>query len=269
MKRKGARSPTELDMKPASARIVSLILLLFSGVGVAADLPLTRPSGAASDPLAIVRFTDFRIASIQLADKNDREVLSIEGAYIFHPTFKVNYDANYWHTDVTGSDQTGLADIRIRPIYFPRTQRWRGFLFRTAIGMDLRLDGGNVDKGIGDGAHQLGVLAGLQLLFSRQSRISIVGEYRNSFHSDTDRDLEQTLLGLVGIHTFPSLKSWVAADLLFLVNHQDDHASTTTLKMQVGRSFTESTGAHLEALFPLAGQELFDYAIRLTLRVQY
>ena len=256
-------------MKSVSARIVSLLLLMFPGTGIAADLPLTPPSGAASDPLAIVRFTDFRVSSIQLTDESDREVLSIEGAYIFHPTFKVNYDANYWRTDVTGSDQTGWADIRIRPIYFPRTQRWRGFLFRTAIGMDLRLDGGNVDKGIGDGAHQLGVLAGLQLLFSRQSRISIVGEYRNSFHTDTNRDLEQTLLGLVGVHTLPSLKSWVAADLVLLVNHEDDHASTTTLKMQAGRSLTKSIGAHMDALFPIAGQDLFDYALRLTLRVQY
>ena len=116
---------------------------------------------------------------------------------------------------------------------------------------------------------QLGILAGLQLLFSRQSRVSILGEYRNSFHSDTDRDLDQTELTLVGVHTLPSLKSWVAADLTLVVNHQDNHASSTTLRMQVGRSFTRSIGAHVEALFPLAGQDLFDHAIRLTLRVQY
>ena len=248
---------------------LSIFTALLGGLVRAADALPSRPSGAASDLLSIVRFTYLRTTTIQLRDGSDREVISVEGSYVFHPTFKVNYDANYWRTDVTGSDQTGWADSRIRPIYFPRTQRWRSLVYRTAVGMDLRLDAGNADKGIGSGAHQFGVLAGLQLLFSRQTRMSIVGEHRKAFASEPGYDLEQTVLGVVGVHTFPTLKSWVATELIFVVNHEGDDTSTTTFKFQLGRSFTKTLGVHMDAVFPVAGRDFIDHAIRLTLRIQY
>jgi hypothetical protein len=183
------------------------MLIMLTGPVVAADSLPPRPNGAASDPLAVVTFTDLRVTSNELEGGSERDVFSVEGAYVFHPKFKVNYDANYWRTDVTGSTESGWADFRIKPIYFPRTRIWRGLVYRTSIGLDLRIDTGNVDKGIGDGADQLGVLAGVQLLFSRRTRLSIIGEYRKSFDSEPGRDLEQTILGLVGVRSIPSIKS--------------------------------------------------------------
>ena len=108
--------------------------------------PASRPDGAASDPLAVVTFTDLRVTSNDLEGGNERNVFSVEGAFVFHPKFKVNYDANYWRTDVAGSTESGWADLRIKPIYFPRARRWPGLIYRTAVGLDLRIDTGNVDK---------------------------------------------------------------------------------------------------------------------------
>jgi hypothetical protein len=216
-----------------------------------------------------VTFTDLRVTSNDLEGGSERNVFSVEGAYVFHPKFKVNYDANYWRTDVTGSTESGWADFRIKPIYYPRTRRWRGLVYRSAVGLGLRIDTGNVDKGIGEGADQLGVLAGLQLLFSKRTRMSIIGEYRKSFDSEPGRDLEQTLLGLVGIRSIPSIKSWVAANLIFVLDHENDDRSTTTINLQAGRSITPTLGAYLEALLPVAGQDVIDHALRLTLRLQY
>jgi len=242
---------------------------LLTGAVVAAEPLLTRPGGAASDPLAVVTFTDLRLTSNDLEGGSERDVFSVEGAYVFHPKFKVTYDANYWRTDVTGSTESGWADFRTKAIYFPRTRLWQGLVYRTAVGLDLRIDTGNVDKGIGDGADQLGVLAGLQLLFSRQTRLSIFGEYRKSFDSEPGRDLEQTVLGLVAVRSIPSVKSWLAANLIFVLDHENDGASTTTINLQAGRSFTPTLGAYLEALLPVAGRDVIQNAVRLTLRIQY
>ena len=108
-----------------SARVYTWLatLTMLTGPVLAADPLPPRPNGAASDPLAVVTFTDLRVTSNDLEGGSERDIFSVEGAYVFHPKFKVNYDANYWRTDVTGPTESGWADLRIKPIYFPRTRR--------------------------------------------------------------------------------------------------------------------------------------------------
>ena len=194
---------------------------------------------------------------------------SVEGSYVFHPTFKVSYDANYWRTNVTGDNESGWADFRIRPVYYPKTRVQQNLIYRTAVGMDFRYDAGNFDKGIGTGDDVLGVFAGLQLLFSRVERLSIIGAFRKSLDSEPQTETHQTELNLLGIRSIPSFDAWIAADLGMVFSHAKNNDSTSTFRFQIGKLFTPKLGTYFEALFPIAGQDVFDHAFRLTLRLQY
>ena len=62
----------------------------------------------ASDPTAAVNFVDFRFQAYDLPDSKDRDRYAVEGAYVITPEHKLTYEINYWETDITGKDESGL-----------------------------------------------------------------------------------------------------------------------------------------------------------------
>lgn len=66
-----------------------------------------------------------------------------------------------------------------------------------------------------------------------------------------------------------SIVNLSTVNLIFVLDHENDDMSTTTINLQAGRSITLILGAYLEALFPVAGRDVIDHGIRLTLRIQY
>ena len=170
---------------------------------------------------------------------------------------------------ISGPSRSGWAAFPIQPLSFPRTRLRQGWAYRTAVGADLRLSADNTDAGIGEGADQLGLLAGLQLLFSRRTRLSITGEYRKSFRSEARFDVEQTELGVTGVRSIPSHQAWVSAQVIYLFNHTQRDDSTSTLDLQIGRLFTPKLGFHIDYFLPLAGLDIVDQGFRLILRIRY
>jgi hypothetical protein len=62
----------------------------------------------ASDPTAAVNFIDFRFQAFDLNGSADRDRYAVEGAYILSPEHKLTFEINYWDTDITGKDESGL-----------------------------------------------------------------------------------------------------------------------------------------------------------------
>ena len=240
--------------------------VLFTSPTFAIDLLPGRPSGAATDPLSIVRFSDVRAGHIELLNDNEIQQLSVQGAYVFDPTLKINYDVNYQRKKFNGSRESDFKDLRIQPIYFPKTLNWGGVIYRPAVGLELRIDYANIDDAIGTGVEQLGALVGLQVLLSRRNRMTIIVDHRRSI---SGRPLTQSEMHLVAVHSITRYDVWGAVDFSYLVNHDRDDAFVSFVNIQVGHLFTKAIGVHLDYAVPLAGQDQFDYAIRATLRFLY
>jgi len=71
---------------------------------------------SASDPTASVNFVDLRFQAFDLDGTADRDRFAVEGAYIITPEHKITYELNYWNTNITGRDETGLESVKMKYI---------------------------------------------------------------------------------------------------------------------------------------------------------
>ncbi len=196
--------------KNTSLTIAGLLAFaLFSGLAIAAEekseeedsaIEQAEEAGsAASDPTARVNFIDVRARFFDLEDGSDRDVYRIDGSYVFSPKFKATFEAHYWETDVTGRDRSGWAEYHLKGIYFPKDGEWRGMKYRLAVGAELIIDGGNVDKGIGPGADQIAPLFGVALIPKPGTTLIPLVQYFKSFDEEPGRDVEQTALRFISL----------------------------------------------------------------------
>jgi len=117
----------------------------------------------ASNPLAAVNNTDFRIQYFDL-DDSDRIDYWVDGSYMLNPKLKLKYELHYWDTDVTGVDENDFESFHLKTIYFPTEGKLGSWNYKTAIGAEWIVGFGNEDIGIGSGSDQIAPLAGLALL---------------------------------------------------------------------------------------------------------
>jgi hypothetical protein len=74
----------------------------------------------ASNPLAAVNNTDVRAQYFDLEGGAERwDFWLADGAYMLTPKLKLKYELHYWNTDVTGSSESDVASLNLKPIYFP------------------------------------------------------------------------------------------------------------------------------------------------------
>jgi len=134
-----------------------LALSLVTGIANAAE-------ENASNPLALVNFTDLRLRYYELANDKDRTDYAIEGAFLVSPKFKVIYELHYWDTDITGQDESDFESTHVKAIYFPKEGMLGSWKYRWAVGAEWIQDFGNEAKGIGTGSDQIAPLTGIALM---------------------------------------------------------------------------------------------------------
>ncbi len=235
--------------------------VLFRGPTIAAEQErgeARKEVAAAADPVAKVNFIDLRVRFFDLEDGSDRTVYSVEGAQVLNPKFKLSYAARYWETDVTGSDRSGWGDFELQGIYFPKEGRWRERRYRMAVGLDLSIDGDNVDKGIGGGADIIGPLFAVGLAPRPGTVLIGTVKYLKSFDEEPGRDVEVTTFSFSGIQQLHRIDGWLRLDAQFLINHENDDKSTTALSFQLGKQLNPTFSVYVDALLDIAGQKSID-----------
>ena len=224
----------------------------------------------ASDPTAAVNFVDFRIQTFDLIDGSDRDRYAVEGAYVISPQHKLTYEINYWKTDVSGKDESGLESVKSKYINLQSKMLSGGLKYKLAIGAEVILDQGDVDDGIGSGTDQVAPLFGAGWDLSERNFVITLVQY---FHSVNEEDgaakVRTTGPRIIWIHKIPDINGWLKVDDKFSINHEDDNHSSNILEIQLGMMFTKSLGGYVEYLNNNAGARTYDDGFGAGLRVAF
>ena len=243
----------------------SLQLAIFASLCLAAAPPLAAQENA-SNPLAKTNNTDIRF---QYTDAETGYLGDgyIDGAFMARPNLKLKYELHYNWTDRSGSSESDFEKIVIKPIFFPSEHKLsEDWGVRTAIGLDWILDLGDVDKGIGVGADQIGPFGGLA--FGRTSTgltlIPLVQQYL-SYNGETD--INTTSARLIALQPFAQAY-WVKLDAKVPYDWEND-AWPATAEVQLGYNFSDRIAWYADGLVGIGNDRPYDAGAGLGLRFKY
>ena len=224
----------------------------------------------ASDPTAAVNYVDFRFQAFDLDDSRDRDRYAVEGAYIITPEHKLTYEINYWETDITGKNESGLESVKGKYIHLMPRMLSGGLKYKLALGTEVILDQGDVDDGIGTGTDQIAPLFGAGWLFSERNFLITLVQYFHSVSEDDNAEkVRITGPRLIWIHKIPSIRGWLKVDEKFAIDHEDDNHTSNIIEIQLGRMFTPSIGGYVEYLNNNAGVRTYDDGLGVGLRITF
>lgn len=227
----------------------------------------------ASDPTAAVNFIDFRYQTFDLygdASDRERDRLALEGAYVLSPEHKITYELNYWDTDVTGSDESGLESAGGKYINLKPGMLSGGLKYRRAIGVELIKDLGDVDDGIGGGTDQIAPLFGYGWLPNERNFVITLVQYFHSIDEDSGVDKVRTTgPRLIWIYRIPAIKGWFKLDNKFSIDHENDDKSSNSVELQVGTMLSPTIGIYFDYLNNNAGARSYDDGFGINLRMMY
>jgi len=213
----------------------------------------------ASNPLASVNNVDIRLQYFDLDGAHRYDFWVADGAHMLTPKLKLKYEVHYWSTDVTGSRESDIASLNVKPIYFPKQGKMGTWKYKLAVGLEWIQDFGNNDKGIGSGSDQLAPFVGVALI-PREGTVLI--PLVQHFMSYDGLDVNQTAFRLIAIQSFPK-EFWTKIDVKVPINWENDNAIPASMEVQVGKMFSESFGVYVEGLVgvreynPLKNQAAF------------
>lgn len=235
---------------------------------------LAEGGGAdASNPTAAVNFVDFRYQAFNLdgtAAGDERDRLAIEGAYAFSEEHKITYELNYWNTNITGQDESGLESFKMKYINLQPGMLSGGLKYKTAMGIELIQDLGEVTEGIGTGTDQIAPLFGAGWLLNEKDFVITLVQYFHSYDEDVNAGkVRLTGPRVIWIHKLPSINGWLKIDDKFAIDHENDNHSSNIVEVQLGKMFTPSIGAYFDLLISTGGVKTYDDGIGVGLRVMY
>lgn len=217
----------------------------------------------ASNPLAAVNNTDLRAQYFDVSG-SDKEDYWLSGAYMVNPKFKLKYELHYWKTDITGKEENGLDEIRIKGIYFPTQGLLGEWNYKVAVGAEWIVSANNEDKGIGSGSDQIAPLAGLALTKGNTVLVPLI----QHFISYDGPNVNTTSFRLIGIQSLEN-NYWVKLDAKIPFEWENDNAIPATAEVQFGKMFTPSFGLYTDANAGIGGDKPFDWGIGLGVRFVY
>ena len=262
-----------------SSQIVSRCILSFAvlfGMPVFAndgeELPdldgpeLSGEEENASNPLAAVNNTDLRWQYLDLAsDGGHQNDYFIDGAYMLQPKLKLKYELHYWDTNASGSSQNDWESAHLKLIYFPAQGMFSGGTrYRWALGLEYIHDLGDLDKGVGFGADQLGPFGGIAL--SYDSGLTLVPLLQH-YTSVSGVDVNITAMRLIAIQP---LKPgwWLKLDARVPYDWENSTASAEG-EIQLGRNINSGTAIYVDGLIGFGGHRAFDWGVGIGLRFSY
>ena len=222
--------------------------------------------GNASNPLAAVSNVDLRWKYLDLVSNAGRiNDYFIDGAFMVNPKLKIKYELHYWETNVTGKSESDFEKAVVKIIYFPTQGMLKsGAKYRVAVGMDLIADFGNMDKGIGLGADQIGPFAGVALMLEQGWVLIPLVQH---FHGISGVDLNITAARLIAIKTLPN-EWWLKLDAKL---PYDWEAKTipADAEIQLGKNINKKLALYVEGQFGIGGDRLYDWGVGLGIRFKF
>ena len=235
-------------------------------LAAAAESNLELEQENASNPLAAVNNTDLKWQGFS-SDAGRRNAYFIDGAYMIKPTIKLKYELHYNENDFTGSSQSGLEKLVIKPLFFfgakPINETWA---VKFAVGFDWILDLGDTDKAIGAGADQIAPLGGAGFTHIPSGLVLIpLAQHFMSYNGSTD--ISTTAVRLIALKPFGP-KYWAKGDFKIPYDWENDHWLSTA-EIQVGYNIDEGKAVYVDALAGLGRDRPYDGGIGIGLRFKY
>jgi len=220
----------------------------------------------ASNPLASVTNVDLRLKYLDLTNDLGRvNDLFVDGAFMVSPKLKIKYELHYWETNVTGTSQSGLETAVLKTIYFPKQGILdNGTKYKVAIGLDLIVDFGNQDKGIGMGADQVGPFVGIAL--SMPSGLTLIPLVQQ-FLSVSGEDVNITAARVIALQPLAKQR-WLKADVIIPYDWETDTVPAQA-ELQFGINVNQQVALYVDGLVGLGHDRIFDWGVGVGLRVKY
>ena len=225
-----------------------------------------REGGAAgSNPLASVSKIDLEWEFLKDSGI-DVNQFALNGSTMLHPRVKLNVELNFGVTNRTGRQEEDWESLVLKPIFFPADYAISDrFAMRTAVGVELSLDFGNDDKGIGAGSGIIGPLAGLAFLDREWKSVWI--PLVQHFESYESGDVSQTAFRFIGLQPLPG-GHWIKLDAK-LPFDWENHERPASSELEVGTLIADSVGVYAKTLVGVGGDRAFDWGTALGLRLNF
>lgn len=242
-------------------KIQTIIYSLF-GIIVLFNSNKINAQENASNPLAAVNNTDLHYQYFDLGDAS-RNDFWVDGAYMLKPKLKLKYELHYQTTDITGLNENGFEEFRLKPIYFPLAGEWGSWKYKLAVGVEWVIEFGNEDKGIGSGSDEIAPLVGMALVKGNAVLIPLI----QHFIPYNGPNVGTTAFRLIWIHSLPN-KFWSKADFIAPVEWENDR-TPATFEAQLGKMFSSSFGAYVEGLAGIGDDRPYDFGVGFGVRFNY
>jgi hypothetical protein len=220
----------------------------------------------ASNPLAAVNNTDVRLQYFDHGGSDRWDFWAADGAYMLTPKLKLKYELHFWETNVTGSSESELESLHLKPIYFPEKMigkigEWK---YKVAIGAELIVDFGHEDKGIGSGSDQIAPLVGVAMVRGNTVLVPLV----QHFIELDGPDVNATAFRMIAIQSFQN-NIWGKLDAKLPVDWEHNNDIPATLEVQLGKMFTPKFGTYVDGLFGVGGDKPYDWGVGVGVRFNY
>jgi hypothetical protein len=229
-------------------------------------------SGAdASNPTAAVNYQDLRYRYFDIDPDAEKMSFDTEGAYMFHPRFKVTNELRLVYTDQKGSWSTDFEVLKLQGIFLTDGQPF-GIKAKYALGLKWLKDLGDFEDGTGSGSDQIAPLAGIGWMPTESDSIVTLVQYFYSYDtSDGGSKVRKTGPRLIYIRTLPAIVGWFKADYKGEIDHEDNEDYNSTLELQLGTTFTERIGAYVEGFLgdSVLSTDQYDYGMGFGVRFMY
>ncbi len=254
-----------MPRKDPLVKVGYLVGKYFLAFGLTLATGMASAEENASNPLAAVNNVDFRWQYTS-ADAGDKHDVFVDASHMLLPKLKLKYEVHYNFTDVTGSNESGLEKLVIKPIYFPVQSKLNdAWGLKVAVGTDWIVDFDNTDKGIGSGSDQVAPLFGVA--FSHFSSGLVLIPLVQHFVSYNGPDVNTTAARLIAIKPFGK-GFWAKLDAKAPYDWENELWRFTT-ELQVGYNLGPSWAIYADGLVGIGHDRPYDVGAGLGLRFKY
>jgi len=220
----------------------------------------------ASNHLAKVKYTDIRA---QYHDKKDGsyywDFWLADGAFMVTDKLKIRYEVHYWKTDVSGSNESDLESLHVKPLYFPKSGTLGDWNYSLAVGFEWIKDFRNTDQGIGSGSDQIAPFLGISLT-KKPGWVFI--PLVQHFFSYGGNDVNKTATRLIAIQSLENAK-WLKYDIIVPIDWEQDNAIPATAEVQFGKMHNKQFGYYADLKAGLGSDRPFDWGVGIGARFVY
>jgi len=220
----------------------------------------------ASNPLAAVNNIDVRAQYLDMDGNEVYDFWVADGAFMVSPKLKLKYELHYWHSDLSGSNESDWESLHLKPIYFPLEGELGTWKYRLAVGVEWILDFGNDDQGIGSGSDQIAPLAGVA--FMPGDRGTVLIPLVQHFVDYDGPDVNQTAFRLIAIQPLPK-RFWTKLDAKVPVDWEHDNDIPASFEVQLGKMFTPSFGVYTDGLVGIGSERPYDWGVGVGVRLNF